>query len=547
MPSADVPGQATTYPLNPLLLMLEERMEQDARPKSFSLMSWDGLKQLTPSILNADIPRGVVIEPLASRSTSSLAIRMRLKLLRRLGRAGPIATAANGLVLWRDPEGNCPFSERIWFALEAMGIKYVERAVDLAAKDEGFERMAEWHSPTGKATVPAMSTPDGAHVLWESMDILHWLSGCNADDVDSLGTGSLVCGRFLDDGSVVQRARHTGSEQRIPNLVVPARMLHDLNPIVPSSGTQLEAVERLISAMGRDPTPDGNFAHLPRDAAGALDALDALDSELSFSTGGLFGGNRLSVADCALAPFLERYASDARVRDHPELSSLAERSQGRRWPNIARWYASIRHTAPYKGGPNRALARPEQRELSPVSERAAAEAQAGFTIFDEKEPASISSGVPTVPEAYRLLAEPARIEKDGGNKFTSAGARAEALALVVNGRDELAQGVVASLGPLIGADNVKAEVDAVLRLLATALATRVPVQILEESSERIDRALPSTEADFDDHMRARMVAMAGALNRNLPHANITPQASAQLRAALVLIGHALAVDRPGLP
>ena len=78
------------------------------------------------------------------------------------------------LTLFRDTNGWCPFCERVWLACSAKGIPYEERLVNLRDKDDEFLEMAT-KAGHPKALVPAIKLASSGEVVFESMDILHYL------------------------------------------------------------------------------------------------------------------------------------------------------------------------------------------------------------------------------------------------------------------------------------------------------------------------------------------------------------------------------------
>ncbi|KAG8464394.1 hypothetical protein KFE25_003457 [Diacronema lutheri] len=334
-------------------------------PAIEAVLSWAQLEALAPpGGMRRSSGRGAIVEPLAARSRTHRAFRLRaLSAARALGLrrpAEPPSTKA-GLVLWRDTNGWCPYCERVWIALEAMGVEYAERTVNLQQKDSRFLSLARHYSPTGRSSVPVLTTPDGEHVLWESADILAFLSGRTEADAEG-DTAGASAASFDATGAVTQVAK-SGRRNVVPALRISADAPRDAWPLTPASSAQLALVARVMAAVsnataavtppafgpaaGRAPQLSSADMLARFNAAAA--ALDALDAELGRTPGPFFGGQLVSAADCSIAPFLERYSRNGAIAngDIPQLADLAARARGRAWPHIARWYGAMDGWAPY--------------------------------------------------------------------------------------------------------------------------------------------------------------------------------------------------------
>jgi len=193
----------------------------------------------------------------------------------------------DGLVLFRERNGWCPYSERVWLALEIKGLSYSTVLID---------NMGSRPSWFGGQT-PQIRWPSGGS-QGESVDIL----------------------RRLD------------------------REFPESAPLWPN-----EEVTELVNAFKKITRPSSRAAFLFRgyggDAVWRSDfeaTLGATDELLGkYSDGPFFHGARLSAADCAWAPFLERYAAQL-----PCLHAGLEPRDRKRWPRLAAWYEAMDREVP---------------------------------------------------------------------------------------------------------------------------------------------------------------------------------------------------------
>jgi len=489
-------------------------------------------------------PRPARIRFLRSIRGANAAIQRALFLRRRPAKP----SVDRGLVLYRDTNGWCPFCERVWLALELMGVDYSVRTVNLQTKDKGFLRLADAFSPTGRSSVPVVTTPDGGYVVWESMDILHWLSGKTSNDWPGVsGTSESVfagtdTARFLSDGTLVQVAKDKGPTRRIPALDMGSGG-SKVTPLPKATEGQLVYISGVMSAMGKVTAAFGGGPETEEEkteaVAKAVQALNALEAAFDEDKGPFLGGDKPSAADCAVAPFLGRYPRDPTVRATKELSALAEREAGTRWPRIAGWYsamgklpafaatveadnfsaAKLRGTfAAYalewsrKAEAGEKLEGPYAKKRSP-EEVAALEAR----VADSKE--ACAAALPSPDEARAFLAS---VEFTGMPSARSARVLA---------RREAAANLAAA-GPAVAADAIKgiaadsaeedagapstAEAEALVRLIATALlssAPGTPTATLEQSesllasdlgADALDAAACKRIAAVADHIASRL-------------------------------------------
>ena len=188
------------------------------------------------------------------------------------------------LTLFRERHGWCPYSERVWLALEAKGIEHTTVLID----NTGHGRRPSWYS----GTTPQIRWADGK-TQGESLDLVREL------DV-----------RF------------------------PATP-----PLFEASGVDA-AISAFRRCFPRNARPSSRAAYLfsydgplPRSTFEA--ALDATDAALGETGGPFFCGDAFSAADVAWAPFLERYAAQLPCLH----DGLAPRSA--RWPRLEAWYSAM--------------------------------------------------------------------------------------------------------------------------------------------------------------------------------------------------------------
>jgi glutathione S-transferase len=208
--------------------------------------------------------------------------------------AGKPKLSPDMLVLFRERHGWCPYSERVWLAIEAKGLKYETVLIDNTG------RRPPWFS----GTTLQVRWPDGTYE-GESMDIL----------------------RSLDERYPYFRARlwpdDEAGARRVDQLV---GAFHNIFPRATRPSSRAAFLFR-----GDGPVPRAEFES----------ALDGVNKLLGQSSGLLFHGSQLSAADCAWAPFLERYQYQL-----PCLHAGLHPRDPSRWPHLTAWYGGIEALVP---------------------------------------------------------------------------------------------------------------------------------------------------------------------------------------------------------
>lgn len=200
------------------------------------------------------------------------------------------------VVLYRERNGWCPYSERVWLALEHKSIPFETVLID----NTGGGRPS-WYS----GETPQIRWGDGS-TQKESLDIV----------------------RALD--------------ARFP----------ETPPLWPPAGHDAAAVAEAVAAFRqtfpRGARPSSRAAFLFQGGGGALPrstfeaTLDKTDELLGkHADGPFFLGASFSAADVAWAPFLERYAAQL-----PCLHTGLVPRDGARWPNLAAWYDAMETQVP---------------------------------------------------------------------------------------------------------------------------------------------------------------------------------------------------------
>ena len=239
------------------------------------------------------------------------------------------ASAPEGLTLFRERHGWCPYSEKVWLALELKGIDYSTVLID----NTGGGRPGWYRGQT-----PQIQWADGRS-QGESMDIV----------------------KALDKEYPETRALYPPPGVSMSDV---ASMITAFRSAFPSNAKPSSRAAYLFTYSG--PLPRSDFEK-------ALDATEKLLGK--HDDGPFFVGAELSAADISWAPFLERYAaqaSDARpslrytlrcpfraacasflfiravansARLVPQLPCLHDglmpRGDAARWPNLAAWYEAM--------------------------------------------------------------------------------------------------------------------------------------------------------------------------------------------------------------
>jgi len=194
-----------------------------------------------------------------------------------------------GLTLFRERHGWCPYSEKVWLALELKGLDFNTVLID----NTGGGRPSWYGGQT-----PQVTWPDGKK-QGESMDIVKAL------------------------------------DARYPNS----------RPLWPPAGASASDVSEMVSAFRRafpsNARPSSRAAFLfsydgPLPRSTFEKALDATEALLATHSGPFFVGDELSAADVSWAPFLERYAAQL-----PCLHDGLLPRDASRWPRLAEWYDAM--------------------------------------------------------------------------------------------------------------------------------------------------------------------------------------------------------------
>lgn len=199
----------------------------------------------------------------------------------------PPDVAQGEVVLYRERNGWCPYSERVWLTLEMLNVRFHTILID----NTGGSRPS-WFT----GTTPRIRWEDGTE-QGESMDIV----------------------KGIDD-------RYGG-------------------------GLYPPDTQRLIAAFRdtfpRPTRPSSRAAFLFRSSGAPVSrrdfetTLQATDALLAGLDGPLFGGRRASAADVAWAPFLERYAAQL-----PLLHDGLRPRDADAYPHLAAWYDAMETKVP---------------------------------------------------------------------------------------------------------------------------------------------------------------------------------------------------------
>jgi len=197
-------------------------------------------------------------------------------------------------ILYRERHGWCPYSERVWLALEVKKVDY-----DTVYIDNIYGRPSWYGGDT-----PQIMWEDGK-VQSESMDLVH--------EVDKRFSGSIQL--YPDD---------------IANEVI--HKVKAFKAIFPRGARPSSRAAFLFRYDG-EPLWKNEFEKVLRET-----------NELLAETaeeGPFFCGERMTAADVAWAPFLERYAGQLPCL-HDDLNPRCEES----YPHLARWYQGMEQNVP---------------------------------------------------------------------------------------------------------------------------------------------------------------------------------------------------------
>ena len=187
---------------------------------------------------------------------------------------------------FRERHGWCPYSERVWLALEFKGIDYDTVLID----NTGPGRKPGWYG----GNTPQMRWPESNSRQSESMDLVHELDNRYPD------TPAL----YVD-----------GVEERISAF----------RSVFPRGARPSSRAAFLFSWSG-EPLFRTEFERVLQDT----------DDLLGESDGPFFCGDNFSAADVAWAPFLERYAAQL-----PCLHENLNPRDASLYPNLFAWYEAM--------------------------------------------------------------------------------------------------------------------------------------------------------------------------------------------------------------
>ena len=202
----------------------------------------------------------------------------------------------DGLTLFRERHGWCPYSEKVWLALELKGLDYSTVLID--------------NTGGGRPSWYGGQTPQ-----------IQWCNG-------------KTMGESMD---IVKRLDIEYPESR---------------QLYPPEGVSMSDVASMISAFrGAFPSnakPSSRAAYLftysgPLSRSDFERALDNTEELLATHSGGsFFCGKELSAADVSWAPFLERYAAQL-----PCLHEGLLPRDASRWPRLAEWFEAMDNVPEY--------------------------------------------------------------------------------------------------------------------------------------------------------------------------------------------------------
>lgn len=193
--------------------------------------------------------------------------------------------------LFRDRHGWCPYSERVWLALELTNIAYDTIRID----NTGGGRPSYFSGQT-----PQIRWPGQARLHGESMDLVAEIDRRYAD------------GQLQSDSSNVQD------------------VIRQFSQIFPRARPSSRAA--FLFQSNGEPLGRSTFER----------TLSATNDLLAATQGPFFLGATLTAADLAWAPFLERYRYQL-----PCLHQDLEPDQAKIYPALAAWYAALDQVPAY--------------------------------------------------------------------------------------------------------------------------------------------------------------------------------------------------------
>lgn len=343
---------------SPLLLLL---LGAHAPVAAGAAASWQSLAARLPS---ASAPEPRVIDP-----------------ARTPGAGPPKPGGGAELILFRERNGWCPYSERVWLALEMKNVPYTTVLIDNTG------RKPAWFG----GTTPRVRWADGSE-QGESLDLLR--------EIDA---------RFPEGPALWPAGAPAGEVDRL---------IAAFRDTFPRATRPSSRAAFLFRGSGPVPLPD------------FVAALDGVDALLGRTAGGgpFFLGAQPSAADVAWAPFLERYAYQL-----PCLHAGLRPRDPARWPHLALWYAAMEEGAQLRGAYG-ARVQGNARSWRKVL------AMAGFGNAGEAPellPEGQTSPAPTPPPAAPLSAGAALAwaEYAGARAHVAAHPAAEAAARLLRNRE----------------------------------------------------------------------------------------------------------------
>eukprot|EP00667_Euglena_gracilis_P006970 EG_transcript_7036 len=267
--------------------LLRRRRSPPEQTPLWGMFAAQGAALPSWSVLAAAVPTAAV----PSREVLGLAL------------AQPPATGR--LTLYRDRNGWCPYTERVWLAMLYKGLDFDEVLIDLQGTKPPW-----YKSEVRTGNTPAICFPDG-RVRWESLDLLRVL------------------------------------EEYYPPPAYP--------PLFPADAAGREQAKQLMKAFPttfpENTRPSSRAAFLFRGWKGDLvprgeitTTLDRVERMLREAPddGPFFLGPAFGAVDCCWAPFLERYA----VQVPLVYPTLTVRPSTNRWPRLLRWLEAMEEQVP---------------------------------------------------------------------------------------------------------------------------------------------------------------------------------------------------------
>ena len=195
------------------------------------------------------------------------------------------------ITLFRERNGWCPYSQRVWLALEYKSIEYDTVLIDNTG------RKPSWYG----GNTPSVIWPSTGERQSESMNVIERL------DLE-----------YPNDRPLYPVGAEAKSEV--------TRLIHAFRDTFPRMTRPSSRSAFLFQSNGM-PVFKADFEK-------TLDKTDSLLNE--YNDGPFFFGGQFTAADIAWIPFLERYSYQL-----PVLHTGLNPRDASRWPNLARWYDAI--------------------------------------------------------------------------------------------------------------------------------------------------------------------------------------------------------------